>query len=230
VQRGLTLLIDADDTLWENNVYFEEVIAAFCQLMGARGLDAAVAQRTLTDIERARTRTAGYGVASFRASLRAACRSLLALEAHDGELAEIDRLCAALARRPPLLLPDVPETLRELSGRHRLILFTKGDPDDQYGKLLRSGVARHVHQIDVVREKDEQTYRDAVDRHGISPDRAWMVGNSPKSDIVPALAVGLGAVFIPHHATWELEQGDLPATADGRLLVLDRFGDLVRHF
>jgi putative hydrolase of the HAD superfamily len=228
--RGRTLLIDADDTLWENNIYFEEVIAAYCELMEAYGHARELARATLTEIERVRTRINGYGIKNFKGSLCQACARLLDSTQRAEALALVDQLCAELARREPIVLPDVVETLRELAGRHRLILFTKGDLDDQLYKLQRSGLGRYIHQVDVVREKDAEAYADAVNRHGIRPSAAWMVGNSPKSDILPALEAGLGAVFIPHHATWELEQDEVPGDAQGRLLVLQRFGDLVEFF
>ena len=230
-RHGLTLLIDADDTLWENNIYFEEVIDAFCGLIEARGGSREAAREALYAIERVRTRTNGYGVKNFHGSLRQTCCELLG-DDHATEVAEIEKLCASLARRRVAILPEVEETLRELSGRHRMILFTKGDLDDQLQKVQRSGLGRYFHRVDVVREKDTGSYVDAAMRHGFRADAAWMVGNSPKSDILPALDAGLGAVFIPHERTWELERGELPPVEglDGRLLVLDRFGDLTDHF
>lgn len=231
MRHGLTLLIDADDTLWENNIYFEEVIDAFCRLIEAGGGSRQGARDALYAIERVRTRTNGYGIKNFHGSLCHACRQLLG-DDHTAELAAIDALCAALARRRVDVLPAVEDTLRELSGRHRMILFTKGDLDDQLHKVQRSGLRRYFHRVDVVREKDAVSYVDASARHGFRAESAWMVGNSPKSDILPALEAGLGAVFIPHDATWELERGELPApqSLEGRLLVLERFGELTSHF
>jgi putative hydrolase of the HAD superfamily len=138
-------------------------------------------------------------------------------------------LCADMARQALTLLPEVADTVRELAGRHRTILFTKGDLDDQVDKLQRSGLTRYLHRVDVVREKDADAYRQAITRHGLRPRRSWMIGNSPRSDVLPALEAGLGAVFIPHDATWELEQDEVPAP-HGRLLVLSRFADLLQHF
>jgi putative hydrolase of the HAD superfamily len=232
MHRGLTLLVDADDTLWENNIYFERVVEAYCRLVEARGHAREVARDTLHAIERVRTKTDGYGVRNFHASLRQACVQLLGPDDHRGELETLAKLCSALSWEPPTLLPGVRETLEELSGRHRLILFTKGDLDDQHLKVQRSGLRRYLHEIDIVREKDVATYRDAIGRHGIRPAAAWMIGNSPKSDVRPALHAGLGAVFIPHPVTWELEIEEVPHpdTAAGRLLVLERFAELTQHF
>jgi putative hydrolase of the HAD superfamily len=228
--RGLTLLIDADDTLWENNIYFEEIVAHYVDVVGRYGLSAETARATLLEIEHRRTKHFGYGIDNFRHSLDAACHQLLDGQAYHHELSRFDELCFTLRRRPIALLPEVDETLRELGGRHRLILLTKGDSDDQLAKVVRSGIRRRFHAIDVVAEKDVATYEDVIRRHGVDRSRGWMVGNSPKSDILPALAVGLRTVFVPHAATWTLELQELPPVDPGRMLVLERFADLTRHF
>jgi putative hydrolase of the HAD superfamily len=230
MHRGQTLLIDADDTLWENNIYFERVVEAFCALVEARGHAREIARDTLHAIERVRTKSDGYGVRNFHASLRLAYAELLGEAGHEAELRVIADLCSALLREPPTLLEGVGETLAELCGRHRVILFTKGDLDDQLGKLQRSGVRPYFHQVDVVREKDTATYQDALQRHGIRTASAWMVGNSPRSDILPAIECGLGAVFVPHPVTWALEIEELPPRDTERYLVLDRFSRLTDYF
>lgn len=230
MRKSQSLLIDADDTLWENNIYFEEVIDAYCGLLELRGFDRKTARRTLSAIEHVSTKTSGYGIRNFHTSLCEACVKLLGSSGATSELDELSTLCDRLERRAIHLLPGVADTLRDLSGRHRIILFTKGDLDDQIDKVQRSGLRRYVHQVDVVREKDADTYRDAVGRHGLKPVSTWMIGNSPRSDILPALEAGLGAVFIPHRITWELERGELPSTGAARLLVLEEFEQLAFHF
>jgi putative hydrolase of the HAD superfamily len=124
------------------------------------------------------------------------------------------------------LLPGVAATLRALGARHRVVLMTKGDRDDQLGKLQRSGLGHLLHDVDVVREKDADTYRDALRRHGARAELSWMVGNSPRSDILPALEAGLGAVYVPHDVTWSLELSELPDGGHPRLIVLRRFEEL----
>ncbi len=227
--RGQTLLIDADDTLWENNIYFERVIDSYVDLMVDRGHTPEVARETLHGVERVRTKTDGYGVRNFHASLREACTRLLSPASAAPAHAIMATLCAELSREALVVLDGVAGTLRALAGRHRVILFTKGDLDDQLGKLHRAGLRRYFHQIDVVREKDADAYRHAVVRHGIRPQSAWMIGNSPKSDVLPALACGLGAVFIPHAITWALEQCEIPPASE-RLIVLQRFSELATYF
>jgi putative hydrolase of the HAD superfamily len=99
----------------------------------------------------------------------------------------------------------VPETLQYLGERHRLIMMTKGNPAEQTGKVERSGLREYFSAVEIVAEKDEPTYRSAIDKYALPVDSCWMVGNSPKSDVNPALAAGLHAVFIPHGNTWILE-------------------------
>jgi putative hydrolase of the HAD superfamily len=228
--RGCTLFIDADDTLWENNIYFDAVVAQYVALVGSHGCPPAQALERLLEIERARTRQFGYGVANFQTSLETACRMLLDGRDIGPEVNALRELCSGLRRRAVANLPGVTETLRALAGRHRVILFTKGDLDDQQAKVARSGLRALLHQVDVVVEKDRAAYVDAVWRHGADPARTWMVGNSPKSDVVPALEAGLGAVFIPHAATWALELMELPDRTHPRLTIVERFSDLLHHF
>jgi putative hydrolase of the HAD superfamily len=225
--RGLTLFVDADDTLWENNVYFEAIVADHVALAARHGGTAEQARARLIEVERERVGRFGYGISNFQASLELACQSF-----GEGtvDTTVIGALCAQLRRRAGTHLAEVAATLRTLGGRHRVVLLTKGDADDQLGKVARSGLRRHLHQVDVVPEKDPDAYRDVLRRHGADPARSWMVGNSPKSDILPALAAGLGAVFIPHPATWSLEIAELPARETPRYVVLERFRDLVDQF
>jgi putative hydrolase of the HAD superfamily len=229
LSRGLTLFVDADDTLWENNIYFEAVVADYLALADRHGCPPDRARERLIEVERERVGRFGYGISNFQASLELACRSLIE-PAGPVDTTAIATLCASLRRRAGTHLAEVATTLRSLAGRHRVVLLTKGDGDDQMGKVARSGLRRYLHQVDVVPEKDEGAYRDVLRRHGGDPARTWMIGNSPKSDILPALAAGLGAVFVPHPATWTLELAALPAPHTPRYLVLERFAELLDHF
>ena len=226
--RGLTLFVDADDTLWENNIYFEAVVADYLALAQRHGCPPERARARLIEVERERVGRFGYGISNFQASLELASRSVVAATAVD--TAPIAGLCASLRRRAGTHLAEVAATLRSLAGRHRVVLVTKVDGDDQMGKVARSGLRRHLHQVDIVPEKDVAAYRDLLRRHGADPGRSWMIGNSPKSDILPALAAGLGAVFVPHPATWSLELADLPDPHTDRYIVLDRFPELLDRF
>ncbi|HTV03051.1 MAG TPA: HAD family hydrolase [Luteitalea sp.] len=230
MRPGLTLFVDADDTLWENNVYFDSVIGRTAERLTTYGVPEVRTREALLAIERQRTRAHGYGSINFGASLEVLCD-------HVGVGASMDELrpflraeIAALRRKRLEILPDVPETLAYLRRRHRLVLFTKGNHDEQWDKVQRSGLRDLFHQVDVVREKDTACYDDAARRLGVRPDRAWMIGNSPKSDILPARAAGLGAVFVPHPGTWELELADLPDDSDLGTVRVARFAELVNIF
>jgi putative hydrolase of the HAD superfamily len=226
---GLTLFVDADDTLWENNVYFERVVQEYCRLAAARGIDEARARDTLLAIERVRTTVDGYGITNFARSLAEACHQLLG-DDREHEVRSIHQLCQRIREQEMLLLPGVSDTLKELSARHRLILLTKGDPGDQGDKIARSGLRPFMHDVEIVREKDTAAYLLAMVRFEVDPDLGWMIGNSPRSDVLPALAAGLGVVYIPHPVTWVLEMESLPTPLPRRFVQLERFDELTRIF
>jgi putative hydrolase of the HAD superfamily len=226
-----TLLIDADDTLWENNVYFERAIAKFISFLDHREYSAEEVRLVLNDVERDSIVKHGYGLHSFAHSLVETFEKLSA-DPVTPELHERIRSFAhQIADHPVELIVGVPETLDYLSRRHHLILMTKGNPAEQASKVERSGLKEYFAAVEIVAEKDEATYRSAISKYALASDETWMVGNSPKSDINPALAAGLHAVFVPHDNTWILEHEELAAApAAQRLLVLGRFGELREHF
>jgi putative hydrolase of the HAD superfamily len=134
-----------------------------------------------------------------------------------------------IASQPLTLIPEVAETINYLAGRHDLMLVTKGHPEEQRLKIERSGLESLFTATAVVHEKAVDTYRAIAKERQLDPTRTWMIGNSPRSDINPALQAGLNAVFIPNQHTWRLEKEEV-ATTDGRLLILQRFGELRAHF
>jgi len=228
---GQTLLIDADDTLWENNVYFERAIAAFISYLNHRDYSPAQVRQTLNTVERETILAHGYGLSSFSRSL-VTCYERLSPSPLTGETRHrILGFAQAIADQEIELLPGVTETLSELSTRHKLILMTKGNHAEQADKLARSGLAHKFSAVEIVAEKDPATYRSVMQRHELSHGSGWMIGNSPKSDINPALAAGLHAVFLFHKDTWVLEHADLsPAPSGQHLLELDSFSKLCAIF
>jgi putative hydrolase of the HAD superfamily len=226
-----TLLIDADDTLWENNIYFERAIASFISYLDHRVHSPEKVRERLNACERVTIAKHGYGLKSFRRSLIDCFEQLsdgpITAERHE----RIVSFTNAIASQEIELLDGVEETLRELAGRHRLILVTKGNPDEQHDKVERSGLGDLFAAVEVPHEKTAAMYSDLALRHGCDPVNTWMIGNSPRSDINPALAAGLGAVFIPHDFTWVLEHEVVEAPADaGKLLELKSFNELLDHF
>ncbi len=131
---------------------------------------------------------------------------------------------------PIQLLDGVRETLAYLSPRHNLYLLTKGDSEEQKLKVERSGIEDYFKQVVIVAEKDVSTYHRIVRQLQIDPQRSWMIGNSPRSDINPALAAGLNAVYIPHPHTWHFEHEEVQYVEERRLLRLPTFADLRTFF
>jgi putative hydrolase of the HAD superfamily len=226
-----TLLIDADDTLWENNIYFERAIVNFISFLDHREHTPEAVRLILNEVERESIGTHGYGLHSFTHSLIETFERL-SVEPVTPELHERIRSFAhQIADHPIEIIDGVPETLAHLGKRHHLIMMTKGNPAEQSGKVERSGLKDYFAAIEIVAEKDESTYRSAIAKYALDAESTWMVGNSPKSDINPALAAGLHAVFVPHGNTWILEHENLgTAPANQRLLVVERFSDLQIHF
>jgi putative hydrolase of the HAD superfamily len=228
---GQTLLIDADDTLWENNVYFERAIAAFISYLNHYEYSPAEVRQALNAVERETILAHGYGLTSFTRSLVTCFERLSPEPVTEDKAQRILGFARSIAEQEIELLPGVAETLAELATRHRLILMTKGNHAEQADKLARSGLARHFTAVVIVKEKDPATYRDVIARHELTPHTSWMIGNSPRSDINPALAAGLHAVFLFHKDTWVLEHATVDAAPEGQhLLELDSFAKLADIF
>ena len=223
------LLIDADDTLWENNIYFERAFDEFVQYLDHSKLSAPEIRGVLDEIELANAKIHGYGSLNFGRNLRQCYQHLAERDVCEEDLGMVMSFAERILDCPMEVIAGVPETLEYLASRHDLTLFTKGHPDEQKLKIDRSGLGTYFGHTAIVKEKDVAAYRTLVEQHGIDPSRAWMAGNSAKSDVNPALEAGLNAVFIPHAHTWTLERQDI-RPGKGRLLVLERFADLKEHF
>jgi putative hydrolase of the HAD superfamily len=225
------LIIDADDTLWENNIFYEECLADFAALMAQQGFDRDEAEHTADVVERERIPVVGYAVEEFARSLVVAYQQLC--ERHNRSCREeVAASAMEIGQRagqyPIVLLEGVEEALGQLDRRVRLFLLTKGDPSTQQDKLARSGLAHHFDAVHIVPEKDTRVLQDLVVTHDLRPEETWMVGNSPRSDINPALEAGIGAIYVPHPNTWTLEVEEI-ADPDS-VVVLRSFGELVALF
>jgi putative hydrolase of the HAD superfamily len=225
------LLIDADDTLWENNVYFEQAIAEFMRMLNHQEMSHAEVRQFLNQVERETILERGYGSHSFAHSL-VKCFERLAKQPVTPELHGFvwgfaHRVCTSDLE----LIEGVPETLEYLRSRHHLVLLTKGNFTEQAGKVERSGLKEFFAAVEIVAEKNPETYREIVGKYRLESQTTWMVGNSPRSDINPALAAGINAIFVPHDNTWVLEHEEVTVAPDGqRLLELERFKELRDHF
>src|ERR1700752_1567311 len=226
-----TLLIDADDTLWENNIYFERAIAGFISFLNHHEYSPGQVREVLNQVERECIVSHGYGLHSFAHALTQTFERL-AVEPLTPALHEtISGFAHTIADHPVEILPEVPETLQYLSERHHLILMTKGAIAEQTGKVERSGLKEYFSAVEIVAEKDVVAYASLLEKYELEPDSTWMIGNSPKSDINPALAAGIHAVFVPHGNTWILEHDEVNAApASQKLLIVGRFAELREHF
>ncbi len=231
MSKSQALLIDADDTLWENNIYFERAIADFISFLNHREHTPSEVREILNDVERECIVSHGYGLHSFAHALVKTFERISVEPLTDGLHQTIRGFARTIAEQPVQLLPQVAETLQYLASRHHLILVTKGDFAEQSGKVERSGLKQFFSAVEVVADKTVPAYHAVVGKYELVSGQTWMVGNSPKSDINPALGAGINAVFVPHDDTWILEHEDLaPAQPPSRLLVLSKFAELTEHF
>lgn len=226
------LLIDADDTLWENNIYFEQAIADFMRFLNHQEMTHEEVRLVINEVEHETILKRGYGFHSFAHSLVKTFERLstqpITPELHQ----TIWNFAHRISQLPIQLIDGVPETLNYLASRqHHLILMTKGDFTEQSGKVERSGLKDYFAAVEIVAEKNPVTYKSVVAKYRLLPQVTWMIGNSPRSDINPALSAGINAVFVPHDQTWILEHDSLdPVPESSRFLQVERFADLQKHF
>lgn len=220
------LLIDADDTLWENNIYFERAIEAFIDFLNHSTLGPHEVRVVLDEIEL----TQGYGSANFVKSLQETYRRLAERDVRDEDLKRVRSFGEQIVHHPIQVLEGVQETLAYLSSRHQLVLLTKGHEEEQRLKIENSGLGIYFEHTIVVEEKNGETYTRLVEELELDVPKTWMVGNSPRSDINPARQAGLNAVYIPHPHTWRLEHQEIRQEGKGRLLTLNTFVELRDHF
>ncbi len=223
------LILDADDTLWENNVYFEQAFDRFCKYLDHSALTPSEVRLALDEIEIANNRVHGYGARNFGRNLVQCFEKLAERAVEDGHRHHIASLASDIFDCPMELMPGVLETVPVLAARHELTLFTKGDPEEQNRKIDRSGLRPYFDHCEVVKEKNVAAYLELGAARNFDRDRTWMIGNSPKSDINPALRAGFLAVFVPHPRTWGLENEEIQ-DVPGRLLRVDSFSSLASIF
>ena len=225
-----TLIFDADDTLWENNIYFERAFDQFVDFLDHSHLTPPQIREVLNEIELVNAKIHGYGSINFGRNLQQAYQHLVQRAIAPDDLNKVMAFAEEILLQPIEMIPGVAQTLEALSTRHDLALFTKGHPDEQRMKVDRSGLGRFFGHTGIVKEKDPAAYTLLVAEQGFDKLQSWMIGNSPKSDINPALSIGLGAVLVPHERTWVLERCEIEAPQGARFLTVGTFQDLTRHF
>lgn len=202
------IAFDADDTLWVNEPFFRETEDKFCELVDkfAAKNDA---EAKLFEIEMKNLPLYGYGVKGFTLSLIETLGILSKNTADFETVNQTIELGRSILHKPIELLAGVEEVLERLNGDYRLVMATKGDLLDQERKLIRSGLEKHFHHIEVMSDKQPSDYQKLIGHLDCSPEEFLMVGNSMKSDILPVLELGAYAVHVPFHTTWEHEIVDV---------------------
>ena len=218
---------DADDTLWENELYFQEFEHKFCDLLKAYQPSATVSQE-LFKTEMKNLHMYGYGLKSMMLSMiETACRITDGTEnMHCVE--EIIKLGQELLQKPVTLLDGVEDVLLQLQGKYKLVLATKGDLFDQRRKVMSSGLMKYFCHVEIMSDKKETDYQKLLDTMKCIPRNFLMLGNSVKSDILPVLELGGYAAHIPYHITWQYETHDGNITSHN-FIQLKNIKDITEH-
>jgi putative hydrolase of the HAD superfamily len=223
--RTLTTIgFDADDTLWQNEQFYRLTETHFTELLSDYAEGTVVSDRLLA-AEKRNLQHYGFGIKGFTLSMIETAIEITEGNVPASVIAQILDTGRDLLSHPVETLPEVRETLAALSDHYLLVLITKGDLFDQERKLAQSGLGDFFHAVEIVSDKTAVTYRRIFSKIGGGPERAMMVGNSLKSDIVPAIAAGSYGVFVPHELTWVLEHVEEP-TEVPRFRKIERLGEL----
>jgi putative hydrolase of the HAD superfamily len=213
MSRSLTTIgFDADDTLWQNEHFYQVTQSRFAGLLSAYVEPGAISAQLLAT-ERRNLKQYGFGIKGFTLSMIETAIAVTEGAVPASVIAEILAAGRDMLAHPVETLPHVRETLEVLAGTYRLVMITKGDLFDQERKLAESGLADFFEAVEIVSDKDVGTYERIFRAHGDGPERAMMVGNSLKSDVVPALAAGSWGVYIPHDLNWVLEHAEEPVSS-----------------
>lgn len=218
-----TIAFDADDTLWHNEVIYAQAKERFADIM-RRYVPAQDARDGLDEAEIANIELLGYGIKSFTFSMIEIALELSEERLRGEDLQKILTLSRDMHAEQPVLVDHVEMVLKQIAKRDRLFMITKGDLVEQQRKIHASGLREYFQAIEIVPEKNEGTYRDILFRHQISPGQFWMVGNSLRSDILPVVAIGSRAVYIPNATTWDHEK--ITHDQHEEFLTLDRLDQL----
>jgi putative hydrolase of the HAD superfamily len=200
---------DADDTLWQNETFFRMTEQRFAELLSDHGEHHVISAKLL-EAERRNLKFYGYGVKGFTLSMIETAVEMTSGEVAGSVISEILSFGRQMLQNPVETLPHVHETLQALAGNYRILLITKGDLFDQERKLAQSGLGDYFDAVEIVSDKTAQTYARIFARHGDGVERAMMIGNSLKSDVVPVIAAGGWGIHVPHELTWVLEHEEAP--------------------
>ena len=223
-RRITTIGFDADDTLWQNEAFFRLTQDRFTTLLADHAEPGHLHDRLLA-AERRNLGHYGFGVKGFTLSMIETAIEVTEGRVPASVIAEIMASGREMLEHPIELLPHARAAVEALADTHRVLLITKGDLLDQERKLAQSGLGDLFHGVEIVSDKTAPVYARIFTRHGHGPDRALMVGNSLKSDVIPVIEAGGFGVHVPHGLTWALEQAD-PPEGHPRFAALPNLGQL----
>ncbi|GAA6163534.1 HAD family hydrolase [Pelagimonas sp. KU-00592-HH] len=213
MSRTLTTVgFDADDTLWHNERFFRITQDRFAELLADYTHKDHLEERLL-EAEKRNIGHYGFGIKGFVLSMIETAIEVTEEQVPASVIAELMAAGRDMLQHPIELLPHAREAVEALAGSHRIVLITKGDLLDQERKLAQSGLGDLFDWVEIVSNKTPDIYRTLFDRHGDGPDRAMMVGNSMRSDVVPAIEAGGWGVYVPHGLVWALEHAEAPNDA-----------------
>lgn len=202
------IAFDADDTLWINETYFREAEDAFSELLQGYMPKHAIAKALYTT-EIKNIALYGYGIKAFMLSMIETTIDITQNTTDNKVIDKVIQIGRDMLAKPVIILDDVVEILDYYHGRYKLVLATKGDLIDQERKLMKSGLEKYFHHIEIMTEKDKRGYEKLLKSLDVKAEHFAMVGNSLKSDILPVLDLGGVGVHIPFHTTWEHEMVDI---------------------
>jgi putative hydrolase of the HAD superfamily len=218
------IAFDADDTLWDNQPLFDKVEKNFCHLLAEYGSHEEISE-ALFAVEMQNMECYGYGAKAFTLSMIEAAITISRHLISTEKISQMVEMGKYLLNMPICLLDGVEDTLEQLNKKYKLVVATKGDLLDQQSKLQRSGIAGYFGHVEIMTDKTESEYNKLIASLNIEPQHILMVGNSLKSDIYPALAVGMYAAYVPYHTMWKHEVIDEKATNE-RFLKVDSLSQL----
>ena len=218
---------DADDTLWVNETYFRDTEEKFATLLEQYETKNKIDQE-LFKMEIKNLDLYGYGIKGFMLSMVESALELSNNQISQATLLKILNLGKAMLTHPVELLDGVEKVLKQLDGKYRLIVLTKGDLLDQEKKLERSGISEYFHHVEVLSDKKEKNYKNLLEHLEISVDEFLMIGNSLKSDVLPLVNIGARAIHVPFHTTWKHEEVAPPKEKNG-YMTLNALEDVLRY-
>ena len=199
------IAFDADDTLWVNEPYFRNAEKDFCELLKDY-VSEEECNQLLYKIEMQNLPLYGYGIKPFALSLIEAAITISNKKIPLETVSKLIEIGKGMLNMPIELIDGIEDTLKQLSKKYRLVMATKGDLLDQERKLIKSGLEKYFHHIEVMSDKQPKNYQKLIKHLDIAPEQFLMIGNSLKSDILPVLEIGSYAIHIPFHTTWEHEK------------------------